>query len=111
MVSVATAERRRDKEGIRHRFIFCVPVISSRVLRMEQSKRLWIALGMLAVLAILAWEIMSDESIAIAGGQISYRGFTLVILGIFAARTVLHWRASKIRTENEQQDLSGMTRE
>ena len=72
---------------------------------MEQSTRLWLALGMFAVLAILAWEIMSDELIGIAGVQISYRGFTLLILGIFAVRTVLHWRATKIRAENEQREL------
>ena len=71
---------------------------------MEQSKRFWLALGMFAVLAMLAWTLMSDEPIGIAGGHISFRGLTLVILGFFAARTVLHWKASRIRAENEQKD-------
>ena len=69
---------------------------------MEQTKRLWLALGMFAVLAMLAWILMSDEPIEVAGGHISFRGLTLVILGFFAARTVLHWKASRIREEKQE---------
>jgi hypothetical protein len=71
---------------------------------MEQAKRLWLALGMYAVLAMLAWAVMSSDPIDIAGGQISFRGLTLVILGFFAARTILSWRASRIRAESEPQE-------
>jgi hypothetical protein len=71
---------------------------------MEQAKRFWFALGMYAVLGMLAWAVMSSDPIDIAGSQISFRGLTLLILGVFTARTVLSWRASRIREESEPQE-------
>jgi ABC-type transport system involved in cytochrome bd biosynthesis fused ATPase/permease subunit len=73
---------------------------------MEQGKRFWLALGMYAVLAMLAWATMSSEPLGIAHGRISisFRGFTVFLLGVFAMRTVLHWRAERIRAESSQHD-------
>jgi len=71
---------------------------------MQQEKRFWLALGMYAVLGMLAWAVMSSDPIDFGGGQISFRGLTLVILGFFAARTVLSWRAARIRDESEPQE-------
>jgi hypothetical protein len=71
---------------------------------MEQSKRYTLALGIYAVLAILAWTTMSSEPIDVAGGQVSFRALTLAVLGFFAARTALHWKASKIGAENKPQE-------
>ena len=68
---------------------------------MRDDKRISVALIAFAVLALLAWFAMDNSPIALAGGTISFRGFTLVILGFFAARTVLHWKAQKIRSEDE----------
>jgi len=66
---------------------------------MRQEKRFWVALVMYAVLAVLAWTTMDNSPVQIGSNQISLRGLTLVILGFFAARTILHWRAEKIRAE------------
>jgi hypothetical protein len=70
---------------------------------MVQSRRFQVAMGIYVVLAMLAWFLMSSERIPIGNGGISFRGLTLALLGFFAARTVLHWRAEKIRAESEQQ--------
>ncbi|HYX53689.1 MAG TPA: hypothetical protein VE783_09565 [Candidatus Limnocylindrales bacterium] len=70
---------------------------------MDQNKRFQVAMAIYIVLAVLAWFLMSAERIPVGNGGISFRGLTLVLLGFFAARTVLHWRAEKIRAESEQQ--------
>jgi len=74
---------------------------------MQQEKRLWVALAALLGLAVLAWYTMDNTPIQLAGGHISFRGFTLVVLGFFAARTVLHWKAEKIRSENGSNEAQG----
>jgi hypothetical protein len=71
---------------------------------MAIEKRLWVALAAFAGLALLAWLTMDNSPIQFAGGHISFRGFTMVVLGFFAARTVLHWKAQKIRGENEPEE-------
>jgi hypothetical protein len=69
---------------------------------MDQDKKFWIALALYAVLALLAWMTMTSDGVRVAGSGISLRGLVFVLLGFFAARTVLHWRAEKIRAEREQ---------
>ncbi len=66
---------------------------------MDQDKKFWIAMTLYAVLAALAWMTMTNQGIQVAGNGISLRGLVLILLGFFAARTVLHWRAEKIRAE------------
>jgi len=68
---------------------------------MDQQKRFWIAMGIYAVLAILVWLAMDSSSVSIGNGQVSVRGLTFALLGFFAARTVLHWNAERIRAEKE----------
>ncbi len=44
-------------------------------------------------LGFLAWQTLSDEPIGIGGVHASLRTLTLVILGIFAFRTLMgYWR-------------------
>jgi hypothetical protein len=74
---------------------------------MHEEKRLWVALAAFAGLALLAWFTMDNSPIQLAGGHISFRGFTLVVLGFFAARTVLHWKAEKIRGEDSSNEAHG----
>jgi|GEM_PF-1297501 hypothetical protein len=74
---------------------------------MATEKRFWIALAVFSGLALLAWFTMDNTPILIAGGHISFRGFTLVVLGFFAARTVLHWKAEKIRSEADGIEING----
>jgi hypothetical protein len=66
---------------------------------MDRDKKFWIAMAAYAVLAVLAWATMTNAGIQVAGNGISLRGLVLILLGFFAARTVLHWRAEKIRAE------------
>jgi Zn-dependent protease len=56
-----------------------------------------------AALALLVWLTMDSSSVQVAGGQVSLRTLTLALLGFFAARTVLHWNAERIRAEKERQ--------
>ena len=77
---------------------FIVPVIGSKFL-MDRDKKFRIAMAAYAVLAVLAWATMTSDGIRVAGNGISMRGLVLILLGFFAARTVLHWRAEKIRAE------------
>jgi hypothetical protein len=70
---------------------------------MDQGKRFRIAMAVYAVLAILIWLTMDSTSVPVAGGTVSLRGLTLALIAFFAVRTVLHWKADKIRAEREQQ--------
>ena len=76
---------------------------------MQQAKRIWVALVAFLGLAVLSWYTMDNTPIQLAGGHISFRGFTLVVLGFFAARTVLHWKAEKIRSEDRSSEAQGST--
>ncbi len=66
---------------------------------MDRDKKFWIAMAAYAVLAAVAWATMTSDGIRVAGNGVSMRGLVLILLGFFAARTVLHWRAEKIRAE------------
>jgi hypothetical protein len=55
-----------------------------------------------AAVGVLAWKTLSDEPIQVFGGNVRLRTGTLLILGIFALRTALHyWR---MRIEEERED-------
>jgi hypothetical protein len=71
--------------------------------QMGQDKKFWVAMTLYAVLAVLAWTTMTNDGIRVAGNGISLRGLVLVLLGFFAARTVLHWRAERIRAQRGEQ--------
>ena len=96
------SERRRDKRKA---------VTGSLVLsrssapgfQMDQKKRFYLAMALYVVLALLVWFTMDDSSVPVAGGQVSLRTLTFALLGFFAARTVLHWNAERIRAEKESQ--------
>jgi hypothetical protein len=66
---------------------------------MDQDKKFWIAMAAYAGLAVLAWATMTNAGVQVAGNGISLRGLVWILLGFFAARTALHWRAEKIRAE------------
>ena len=66
---------------------------------MDQDKKFGIAMALYAVLALLAWMTMTNQGFQVAGNGISLRGLVWILLGFFAARTALHWRAEKIRAE------------
>ena len=60
---------------------------------MQAKQKLVLALSAYAVLALLAWQTLSDEPITLAGFKLELRTVTLVVLGVFAFRTLMHfWR-------------------
>jgi hypothetical protein len=87
---------------------------------MNLQKKFYVAMGMFAVLALLAWVTLDDgivihfpmpigwdsahRSPVMADGAMRLRTMTLAFLGMFALRAWLHWRAEKIREEREQHD-------
>jgi hypothetical protein len=57
------------------------------------KKKFVLALVGYAVFGLLAWFTLSDEPIRILNGNVRLRTGTLLILGLFAFRTALHyWR-------------------
>ncbi len=57
-------------------------------------KRLWAALGLFAVLAVLAWTTISDQKFRLA---------TVAVLAMFAVRTWT-WSRKQEREERERHD-------
>jgi len=74
---------------------------------MDQSKRFRIALAAYAVIALLVWLTMDGSSFNVGYGalafRVSFRGLTWALLALFGLRTVLHWKAEKIRAEADAQ--------
>jgi hypothetical protein len=73
---------------------------------MDRQKRFFIAMAVYVVLALLVWLTMDGSSVPVGNGQVSVRGLTFALLAFFAARTVLHWNAERIRAEKESQAMS-----
>jgi membrane protein DedA with SNARE-associated domain len=57
-------------------------------------KRLWTALGLFAVLAVLAWTTISDQKFRLA---------TVAVLALFAVRTWT-WSRKQEREERDRRD-------
>jgi hypothetical protein len=74
---------------------------------MDQNKRFVVAMTIYAVLALLVWLTMDGSAVPIGSGQVSLRGLTFALLAFFAMRTLLHWKAERIRTEKESQTAGG----
>ncbi len=70
---------------------------------MDQRKRFYVAMALYAVLALLVWLTMDGSAVPVGNGQVSVRGLTYALLAFFAARTILHWNAERIRAEKESQ--------
>ncbi|HWF05194.1 MAG TPA: hypothetical protein VHA06_16020 [Candidatus Angelobacter sp.] len=70
---------------------------------MDQQKRFFTAIALYAVLALLAWLMMDGSSVPFGSRQINIRELTFALLAFFAARTILHWNAERIRAQKESQ--------
>jgi hypothetical protein len=73
---------------------------------MQKRKRFYVALAIYAVLAVLVRVTMEDVSLPVGNGQVGIRSLTLIVLAVFALRTVLHFRAERIREERDREEVS-----
>ena len=73
---------------------------------MQKRKRFYVALAIYAVLGLLIWTLMVDVPVPVGSGHIGIRSLTLVVLAFFALRTLLHWRADEIRSEQEKEEVA-----
>jgi hypothetical protein len=74
---------------------------------MEKRKRFYVAMAIYAALALLVWVTMVDVPLPIGNGHLGIRSLTLLVLALFAVRTLLHWRAEQIRDEQDEKEVSG----
>jgi hypothetical protein len=65
------------------------------------SGKLLVALSAYAALAVLAWFTL-DASIPVEGHDLRLRTLTLVILGLFAVRTLLHAQRERAEEDRDQ---------
>ena len=73
---------------------------------MQKRKRFYVALAIYAVLAVLIWVTMEDVPLPVGNGHVGIRSLTLIVLALFAVRTVLHFRADEIRDEQDDEEVS-----
>ena len=66
---------------------------------MARAKKFWIAMCAFAVLGVLEWTTLGSETIRVVRGpsgeplmNVSTRGVALVVLGLFAFRSWVHYR-------------------
>jgi hypothetical protein len=73
---------------------------------MQKRKRFYVALAIYAVLALLIWVTMEDVPLPVGSGHVGIRSLTLIVLAVFAVRTILHFRAEQIRDEQDEEQVS-----
>jgi hypothetical protein len=73
---------------------------------MQKRKRFYVALAIYAVLAVLIRVTMEDVPLPVGNGQVGIRSLTLIVLAVFAVRTVLHFRAEQIRDQQDEEEVS-----
>jgi hypothetical protein len=73
---------------------------------MQKRKRFYVAIAIYAGLAALIWVTMEDVPLPVGNGQVGIRSLTLIVLAVFAVRTVLHFRAEQIRDQQDEEEVS-----
>ena len=73
---------------------------------MQKRKRFYVALAIYAVLAVLIRVTMEDVPLPVGNGQLGIRSLTLIVLALFAVRTVLYFRAEQIRDAQDDEEVS-----
>jgi hypothetical protein len=63
----------------------------------DLDRKFWIALGVYAVLAVLAWFTVGEGTIFVEGKPVALRLLPLIVIGGMALKTVLARHAEKIR--------------
>jgi hypothetical protein len=70
---------------------------------LDIKRKFGLAIAAYAVLGLLIWQTLSDEPVRIFDHDIRLRTATLLIVGVFALRTCLHfWR---VRIEESDESL------
>ena len=72
---------------------------------MQKRKRFYVAIAIYAVLAALIWVTMEDVPLPVGNGQVGIRSLTLIVLALFAVRTVLHFGLSKFVTSRTRRSF------
>jgi len=66
----------------------------------DLDRKFWIALGLFAILALLAWFTIGDGSVIVMGKPVEIRLVPLIIIGGLALKTVLARQAERIRRKD-----------
>jgi hypothetical protein len=61
------------------------------------DRKYWLALGLYAVLAVVAWFTIGAGTVAVFGRQIEIRWIPVFIMGTFAFRTYIAMQAERVR--------------
>ena len=72
------------------------------VKELEIKRKFVMALVAYAVLGVLAWTTLSNETIPVFGMNVNLRDGTLLILGLFAFRAALYYWRTRIEEKREQ---------
>ena len=72
---------------------------------MTVKRKFVLALAAYAVLGVLAWTTLSDEAIPVLGLNLKLRAVTLVILGMFAFKSLMFFWRTRIEEKRERESL------
>ena len=70
------------------------------------SKKLLTALGLYAGIGVLAWFTL-DASVPLGDREIPLRAVTLLLLGLFAVRTLLHAQRERVEQGRDRSEHIG----
>ena len=74
--------------------------------------RMKLALGLFAGLGVVVWFTLQDVPLGVGSYRIGLRTATLVILGLFAFRTVMHGYRLKLEAaQSESEKMEAVRRE